>query len=417
MWGIKKVDYIVLDIDKKTFENIFEQRQIEFVVPYIGTGQWHQQFSLDNEFVRFIYDNSYSEAWYMDLKIRKIVEQKIHLGDIIDYSKPGIILKNKRTQLVSEATFQPVTYNLKSNIMDKSKLKLASVKLVNGGMKGIEVEYILPSIERNVQFNDVYRSKRKAPIHTELEQCFNWLPNYLLDICGYSLEKEERAYLLNCTSVNKVSYSDKGIILEGTLAVCGGMKELILKTPLIANEVDFPDFGKLISIINGIYSETADYLDGKKVVTDTQLVMRFNAKNEEFDHESFKRMTVSEQREIATQILEDMGCMVFHNDEIGTDETIETVAIDDTHERREPFQKNIIDEAIDLTQESLTNSGTIDRDEIHKTVHATGYSHVEDHTYIQPETTITTTSDDDGFILPVTKKEPALASTKRKPKV
>ncbi len=397
-------------VDKKTFNKFFEQREIWFAVK--DTERWRTQLSLDNQFVRFIY-----ETWYMDIKIRKIVELKIHLGDVIDYSKPHIIKEKKKKlskesvnkmEVVIPAVCEPVVqihsipttesepeYNkLKSNIiMDKSKLKIASVKLINGGMKGLEVEYLLPSIKGNVQFLDIYKSKRKAPIHSELEDCFGWLPNYLLDICGYTLEKEERKYLVNATTVDCVKYGDKGIIISGKLAVLGGMKELTLTTPLIVDETEYPEFGKLVSIINGIYSETAEYLAGKKVMTDQQLVLRFNAKNEEFDFDSFKKMTQKEQREMATKILEEQGCMVFHNDEIEEEETTvvdattEEKLIDDTHVRLEPFVKATPSPEKSLTELLEANDSTI------------MYS---------------SNNDDDDFALPLVKKPVKESTAKRK---
>lgn len=205
--------------------------------------------------------------------------------------------------------------------MNTSKLKLASVKLVNGGMKGIEVDYLNPSIKGNVQFIDTYKSKRKAPIHEELEKCFSWLRPYLLDICGYTLEKEEREYLMNALEMTGVKYTDKGAILMGELAILGGNKTLKLETPLISDEIDFPEYGKMIAIIEGVYSETKEYLEGKKTLSDTQLVLKFNSKNDEFDVESFKRMTKEEQRDLATKILEDQGHVVLHNDEIVSEES------------------------------------------------------------------------------------------------
>lgn len=235
--------------------------------------------------------------------------------------------------------------------MDTSKLSIASVKLINGGMKGIEVEYLLPSIKGNVQFFDTYKSKRKAPIHTELEETFSWLKNHMLDICGYTLEKEERDYNLSVLEMTGVKFNvEKGIILYADLFVLGGTRVLKLETPLITDEVEYPEFGKLKSIIEGIYAETKEYMSGKKVMSDMQIVARFNAKNEEFDHDSFSKMTKAEQREIATKILEDQGCMVFHNDEITTEEETEQV-IDTTVSKIEVVKEEETEDVQELSFE------------------------------------------------------------------
>lgn len=227
--------------------------------------------------------------------------------------------------------------------MDKSKLSIASVKLVNGGMKGIEVEYLLPSTKGNVQFLDIYKSKRKAPIHTELEDCFKWLRNHMLDICGYSLDPEERSYLLPAIEMTGVKYGDKGIIMTANLNILGGNKVLSLTTPLIVDELDYKEYGDLVKIINGIYSETKDYMAGLKVMSDVQIVARFNAKNDDFDIDSFNKMTAKEQRDLATKILEDQGCMVFHNDEL-TDEPGQVIDTTKPVEFTKPVQYDFEEE-------------------------------------------------------------------------
>lgn len=214
--------------------------------------------------------------------------------------------------------------------MDKSKLSLASVKLINGGMKGIEVEYALPSVKGNVKFLDTYKSKRKAPIHTELEECFGWLKGHLLDICGFSRDNDEREYQIKLVEVTGVKYGEKGFVIIGKLSVLAGQKEIDLETPLIADEIEYEEFSDVVNIIQGIYTETAEYLAGKKVMSDVQIVARFNAKNEEFDLASFNKMTKAEQRDIATKILEEQGCMVFHNDELTEDD--DAAPIDTTQE-------------------------------------------------------------------------------------
>lgn len=278
--------------------------------------------------------------------------------------------------------------------MDTSKLSIASVKLINGGMKGIEVEYLLPSIKGNVQFFDTYKSKRKAPIHTELEETFSWLKNHMLDICGYTLEKEEREYHLSVLEMTGAKYNaEKGIILYADLFVLGGTRVLKLETPLITDEVEYPEFGKLKSIIEGVYSETKEYMAGKKVMSDAQIVARFNAKNEDFDHNSFKRMTKVEQREIATKILEDQGCMVIHNDEIIEYE--ESEATVSKMEIVENKTEDIFEDVPEKTKPKLKNAP-------------------EDLSVEASRTPIITLSaDDDDFALPLV-KEPIKKSTAKK---
>lgn len=282
--------------------------------------------------------------------------------------------------------------------MDKSKLKIASVKLINSGMKGIEVEYLLPSVKANVMFNDVYKSKRKAPIHSELEECFSWLRNHLLDICGYTLEKEEREYLLNSLEMTGVKYGPKGIILMGDLAILGGDKVLSLETPLIVDEMEYPEYGKLVSIIDGIYTETKEYMEGRKVMSDAQIVTRFNAKNQEFDAESFSKMTKQEQRDLATKILEDQGCMVFHNDDLGGEEA-EALVIDATEAFKTPPVQEFTFDQVNTPENTKPDPFAEEK--------------APKEFVINSESVVTLIEEDD-FALPIRKKEPAKASTAKK---
>lgn len=276
--------------------------------------------------------------------------------------------------------------------MNKEK-QIASVKLINGGMKGIEIEYLQPSVKGNVQFFDIYKSKRKAPVHEELEKAFVLTKSHLLDICGYTLEAEEREYLMNALSITGVKYGEKGIILIGDLFVLGGTRVLKLETPLITDEVEYPDFANLKSIIDNIYSETKEYMDGKKVMSDIQIVARFNAKNEEFDYGSFTKMSKEEQREIATKILEEQGCMVFHNDEITT-ELEEAVTAITAEEEKLPVapQPLSFEEEQPPVVDDLSVSASRKED-----------AHI-----------VTLTHDDDDFALPLVKAEKKKSTAKKK---
>ena len=223
-------------------------------------------------------------------------------------------------------------------------MTINSVKLIGGGLKGIEVTYLLPSTRQNRQFFDEYKSKRKAPIHHELETTFSWLKEHLLDICNYT-DVTLRDYNLSQLTVESVKYGDKGFVISGTLNILNN-KSLKLETPIITDEIDYAEFGKVKAIIQGIFSETQEYLDGKKSLTDVQFVMKYNKDNAEFDVETFKKMSPAEQRDFCTEILEKQGHMVYHSEEMeeiteedeketiglvpfinqgGTDDSVETV--------------------------------------------------------------------------------------------
>lgn len=271
------------------------------------------------------------------------------------------------------------------------KLAIASVKLLNGGMKGIEIEYLLPSIKGNIQFFDTYRAKRKAPIHADLEKTFSWAKGHLLDICGYTLEKEEREYLMSALEITGVKYGEKGIILYGELLVLNGTKVLKLETPLINDEEEYPEFRNLVSIIEGIYSEVNEYLTTNKTMSEANWVIRMNAKNKDFDAEEFKKMNAEEQREVANALHEKQGCVVERNDNAPEEEVVKE-AVEEL--RTTSFSKEEID--------ALGKKNHFEEEPEVKVSAGNPVSPV-----------ITLREDDGDFRLPLVKKEPKVSTAKK----
>ena len=262
---------------------------------------------------------------------------------------------------------------------------IVSVKLKEGGLKGIELEYKLPSIKNKCQFIDTYKVKKWAPIHKELEETFSWLKDHLLDVCGYPLDKLHRANI----SVTKVSYGDNGFIISGELIVFDSGKLISLTTPLVTEDDEYKNFDKITSIINGIYTEVKEYLVGNKKMSDEQIVIRYSAKNPEFDADSFKGMSKADKQEMATKILQEQcGVTVVILDH-------DDVTIDD--------EPNIV------TKEEVVDPFEFDANP--KEV-STPFVQVEEHIQNQPEIVLTTSEfSDDTFILPV---EPVKVSTAKK---
>ena len=190
-------------------------------------------------------------------------------------------------------------------------MNIASVKLVNGGLKGLVVTYSMTSEKNGRPFIDEHISKKKAPIHQELEDAFDSLIDYLLEICESEANSD--------VEVVGVTYNDKGFIITGKKKILGGNKTTNLVTPLITDE-DYSEFDTVCKMLDTIYSETEDYMSGAKVFSDAQLVMRFNAGKEDFDVETFKGLSSEEQRDLATAILEDMGHVVLLTEDVAPPE-------------------------------------------------------------------------------------------------
>lgn len=202
-------------------------------------------------------------------------------------------------------------------------IEIESVKMLEGGTKGLLIKYIETDINQNRAFMEPTQKKKRAPIHKELEDCFSWLKDHLLEICGYS-EAVDIQTIKTYTEVTGVSYGEKGFVITGKLSVLDRTKSINLVTPLITSEEDYSEFSACCKIMNGIYTETKAYMGGNKVMTDEQLIIKFNKKDDEFDPESVKHMSAAEKKEMATKILEDLGSIVIHNDEMEEDTEEET---------------------------------------------------------------------------------------------
>lgn len=188
-------------------------------------------------------------------------------------------------------------------------MKINSIKLNNDGLKGLVVNYAQDFTKDGRTFLDEAPGyKRKAPIHQELEDLFESLRPYLLDICGYH-EASREGDLLD-TTITGITYNNKGFIIVGKKKVLSGDKTIPLITPLL-NEPSYPDAEEVYVILDNIYEETQAYMSGLKSMTDEQLVMKFNEGRDDFDMETFNAKSDIEKRDIATKILEDMKAVIF----------------------------------------------------------------------------------------------------------
>lgn len=205
-------------------------------------------------------------------------------------------------------------------------MNINSVKLVNSGLKGIVVTYANPSNKDNRTFIDEHVSKKKAPIHEELEILMESLRRHLLDICGYeSDDSQEGIYNVSRTEITGITYNDKGFTLTGKYKILGGDKTINLVSPLLKDGEEFASFQDVCVILDNVYAEVKSYMSGEKSFTDEQLVLRFNQGNDGFDQEEFKAMSKEDQYKLATDILEKNGALIFHPEVEGAEVEAEDV--------------------------------------------------------------------------------------------
>lgn len=223
-------------------------------------------------------------------------------------------------------------------------MKINSVKLINAGSKGLEVKYALPNNKDREYKDDTITHKRKAPIHEDLEKTFSWLRGHLLDICGYSMETREKDIIE--TEMVSVTYNDNGFVIVGKKNILEGDKTINLVTPLISDPSEYAEFGKVCSILDGIYDETKAYMAGEKTFSDEQFVLKFKSDDEDFNEEEFKKLSAEEKRDFCTKVLQDLGHLVVHTDEMveATDEDFEEEATPEYQKVPEFVEKDLSEE-------------------------------------------------------------------------
>ncbi len=201
--------------------------------------------------------------------------------------------------------------------MEKNEtFKLSSVKLIEDGLKGIEVSYGSVEFRGKREYFNEYKVKRRAPASSELMDKFKELKEYMLDICGYVGNESELKNMENNLMITGVTYTDEGFVLIGKMKVLAGDKVVSLSTPLIVNSEEYFDFKSVIEVLNSLYLETTMYMDGKKEISNLQLAMKFAEKNQQIDKEAIGRMSDKELTEFVTPMLEKMGHCVILNDEM-----------------------------------------------------------------------------------------------------
>jgi len=191
------------------------------------------------------------------------------------------------------------------------EVRIGAISLNNNGSNGLVVKYEQTEIRNNREFFTEYSAKKKFPIHQELNDKFLELIPFLLELCNY----ESDAALINGTKIVAVKYNDTGFVLSGKMTAIAE-KEFAINTPLITEDDGYPNFAKVSEILNNIYSETKEYMEGKKVLSDIQYVINLNKGNADFDAKTFESLSQEEQWKIASDFMEKNKCIVTKIDDI-----------------------------------------------------------------------------------------------------
>jgi hypothetical protein len=250
------------------------------------------------------------------------------------------------------------------------EVRIGAISLNNNGSNGLVVKYEQTEIRNNREFFTEYSAKKKFPIHQELNDKFLELIPFLLELCNY----ESDAALMSGTEIVGIKYNDKGFVLSGKMQAIAD-KTFAINTPLITDEDGYPDFAKVTAIMDDIYAETKEYMEGKKVLSDIQYVINLNKGNAAFDAKTFESLSQEEQWKIASDFMEKNKCIVTKLDDL-----------EEGEEEEPPFEFETLEAPKTEQAPTLKNWNV-------PTVIEEGV--IEN----LPETTITTNVSDDEFIV------------------
>jgi len=198
-------------------------------------------------------------------------------------------------------------------------MNIKKIELQGGGYKGANVFFLTQTFKQNRPFLNETIEKRKNPIHGDMEKLFKDLRVHLLDIYKINnirLSEAEQKTLILETDVHSIEFDNDSFVLKGEIEGTDS-KRLPLKTYKVQESDDYEGYGEVRKIIDELKTEAVAYLDGLKVVSDREMMLRWleARKDHNMTKEQFEAMDEQGQKEYMNKTLS-----VKFGAEIDTDE-------------------------------------------------------------------------------------------------
>lgn len=189
-------------------------------------------------------------------------------------------------------------------------MQLGKVKLINDGLKGLQISYIEHTTRSGNTYIDQYDSVfLRTPIPPAMKGIFMKLKEHFINICTLD-RKYMKEDMIRITGVmgNGEDYFE-------ILAEVGGLYTgLKLRHEQVTAENNYPKFAEVNEIIQEIYAAVEQYRQAKIVQSAEQMLLDFKSDKKfgktliDVDIDS---MSKEEQEEAARKILESMGAIVM----------------------------------------------------------------------------------------------------------
>jgi len=198
-------------------------------------------------------------------------------------------------------------------------MNIKKIELQGGGYKGANVFFLTQTFKQNRPFLNETIEKRKNPIHGDMEKLFKDLRVHLLDVCNINnnrLSEAEQKTIILETEISSIEFDNDSFLLSGEMEVFSD-KKIKLKTCKVQESDDYEGYGEVRKIIDELKTEAVAYLDGLKVVSDREMMLRWleARKDNNMTKEQFEAMDEQGQKEYMNKTLS-----VKFGAEIDTDE-------------------------------------------------------------------------------------------------
>jgi hypothetical protein len=201
-------------------------------------------------------------------------------------------------------------------------MNIKKISLTANGFKGAEISFLTQTFKNNRPFLNETIEKRKNPIHGDMEKLFKDLRIHLLDVCKINnnrlSEAEQKTVILE-TDISSIEFDNDSFLLSGETEVFEG-KTIKLKTCKVQESDGYEGYAEVRGIIDELKVEATAYLDGLKVVSDREMMLRWleARKDHNMTREQFDEMSEEDQKKYMNKTLN-----AKFGAEIDTDEDVE----------------------------------------------------------------------------------------------
>jgi hypothetical protein len=194
---------------------------------------------------------------------------------------------------------------------DMKSRSIGQVKLIDGGLRGIEVMYQTTDIEDGMVYGNELVEKKHRPVTREVKKYMQELKDYFLELCGYNItgpNEDSLVPLRMCTEVTGVKGGANSFLITGKIR-SWEEKTIGLSAPMIKRDVDgFEDFDKVMEIVDKLYAEVSLYMKGKKVKKEEIIedYVRQERKQEGFVYQDFESWDQIEKDKLLKEMEKDL---------------------------------------------------------------------------------------------------------------